>query len=539
MHGDDYVSVGMPKQFKWMDEQLMKKYQIKTQVFGPEEGQVKELKISNGIVTWNGSKGLTYEADPRHVEIVVEQLRLNEAKPVATPGTREEGTTQQDSQEQLGDEEASKYRALVARCNYLSPDRPDISYTVKELARHMSNPTKGNWAQFKRFGRYLKGKPRLQQGSEWQAIHSVLRTYSDAAWAGCKDTRKSTTGGCIINGRHTLKGWSKTQSLVALSSGESELYATLKTAAETLGMLSLMKHVGWQVTGEIWGDASAALGITNRRGLGKTRHIDIGLLWIQQIAAEKRLKFHKVLGMNNPADLYTKHLDVAITEKHTKIMAYECTEGRASEAPKLHMIQSGDDDLCQCVRELCHALSINKSAARSQKACTVECGHVNVLERLTGSRRQVFQGINWQVQGSTGSNAAQPSQPWGSILTFQPSVVVSWVPGLRHGVTMHPRGRHSREGMILPSPWRSQHRPVNSSHNINLHNHNTTTTIWSWKKSQNCKEMWTRKACIGWIVERKSWREGSSMNLSELGQFAFKHSHVRCMYITANRTRRP
>ena len=338
MHGDDYVSVGMPKQLKWMEEQLMKTYQIKTQVLGPEEGQVKELKIFNRIATWNGSKGLTYEADPRHVEIKVEQLRLSEAKPVATLGTKEEGTTQQDSQEQLDVDQASKYRALVVRCNHLSPDRPDISYAVKELARHMSSPTKGNWAQHKRLGRYLKGKPRLQQNFEWQAILSVLRTYSDADWAGCKDTRKSTTGGCITNGGHTLKGWSKTQSVVAASSGGGELYATLRAAAETLGMLSLMKDVGWQVTGEIWGDASAALGIINRRGLGKIRHIDNGLLWIQQTAAEKRLKFHKVLGKNNPADLYTKHLDVAITEKHIKAMAYEFTEGRASEAPKLHTI---------------------------------------------------------------------------------------------------------------------------------------------------------------------------------------------------------
>ena len=153
VHGDDYVSVGMPSQLKWLEEQLMKKYQIKTQLLGPGEGQLKELKILNRIVTWRGEKGLTYEVDPRHVEIVVEQLKLGEAKPVATPGTREEGTTQQDAQEELNDEEASKYRVLVARCNYLSPDRPDISDAVEELARHMSMPTKGNWARLKRFGR--------------------------------------------------------------------------------------------------------------------------------------------------------------------------------------------------------------------------------------------------------------------------------------------------------------------------------------------------------------------------------------------------
>ena len=62
----------------------------------------------------------------------------------------------------------------------------------------------------------------------------------------------------------------------------------------------------------------------------------------------------------------------------------------------------------------------------------------------------MLQGTNWQVQGSNGLNAAQLDQPWGSTLTFQPRVGVSWVHGLRHGVTMHPRGRHLREGRV---PW--------------------------------------------------------------------------------------
>ena len=167
-----------------------------------------------------------------------------------------------------------------------------------------------------------------------------LRTYSDADWAGCKETRKSTTGGCILVGDHNVKGWSKTQTLVALSSGESELYATLKAAAETLGIFSTMKDFGWHLSGEIWGDATAALGIIHPKGLGKTRHIDIGLLWVQQTAAEKRLSFNKTLGKLNPADLYTKYLDEATTTQHIEALSSHFTKGRAAEAPKLHLLQA-------------------------------------------------------------------------------------------------------------------------------------------------------------------------------------------------------
>ena len=91
--------------------------------------------------------------------------------------------------------------------------------------------------------------------------------------------------------------------------GESDLYAALKASAEGLGAMSVLSDLGWYVKGEVWGDAGATLGIINRRGLGKTRHIDTGHLWIQEVAAKGRLKFEKVLGRDNPADLYTKYLD--------------------------------------------------------------------------------------------------------------------------------------------------------------------------------------------------------------------------------------
>ena len=145
-------------------------------------------------------------------------------------------------------------------------------------------------------------------------------------------------------GSHTLKGWSKTQSLIALSSAESELYAALKASAETLGVMSMMSDMGYKLQGEVWGDASAALGIINRNGLGKTRHIDTSLLWVQETAASQRLRYAKVLGRDNPADLYTKHLDTNTSNHHVNNLKFEYQEGRAEEAPKLHKLSRSMDE---------------------------------------------------------------------------------------------------------------------------------------------------------------------------------------------------
>lgn len=90
--------------------------------------------------------------------------------------------------------------------------------------------------------------------------------------------------------------------------------------------------------GRVHGDAPAALGITNRKGLGRTRHIDTDMLWIQETAAEKRLGFDKVLGLEIPAGLFTKCLGRGIPMQHRKRLRGEFKDGRADAAPKLNTI---------------------------------------------------------------------------------------------------------------------------------------------------------------------------------------------------------
>ena len=51
---------------------------------------------------------------------------------------------------------------------------------------------------------------------------------------------------------------------------------------------------------------AAAQGIAQRVGLGKTRHVAVHLLWIQQHMRNKTFELHKVKGTMNPADLFTK-----------------------------------------------------------------------------------------------------------------------------------------------------------------------------------------------------------------------------------------
>ena len=198
--------------------------------------------------------------------------------------------------ERLATWEATRYRALAARLNYLAADRPDLQYAVKCACQCMSDPTWGGWKQLKRIGRYLRGQPRLVMHYPWQKETKDVTVYSDSDWAGCKETAKSTSGGVVMQGRHLLKSWSSTQRTVALSSGEAELTAMVKATCEGLGVRSLLREWGQEVALEVYGDSNGALGIVKRRGAGKLRHMRIGNLWLQDMREQEEVSFQKILG---------------------------------------------------------------------------------------------------------------------------------------------------------------------------------------------------------------------------------------------------
>ena len=105
----------------------------------------------------------------------------------------------------LNPERLRSYRALAARANYLSLDRPDIAFAAKECCRRMTNATDVDWKALVRIARYLAGRPRLVYRFGWVDEDEGLRTFVDTDFAGCVITRKSTSGGLCCRGAHVLK----------------------------------------------------------------------------------------------------------------------------------------------------------------------------------------------------------------------------------------------------------------------------------------------------------------------------------------------
>ena len=91
-------------------------------------------------------------------------------------------------------------------------------------------------------------------------------------------------------GSHLIKSWSSTQSVAALSSGEAEYYGMVKGASVALGLQAILKDFNIACSIVLKSDATAAISIANRRGLGKVRHMEVCQLWLQDKARRGDIK---------------------------------------------------------------------------------------------------------------------------------------------------------------------------------------------------------------------------------------------------------
>ena len=88
-----------------------------------------------------------------------------------------------------------------------------------------------------------------------------MLVHTDADWAGCISTRRSTSAGTIQLGGHTLKRLSSTQATVAMSSAESEYNAAVRGGATGPGMRSVARDLGITGGRTVRADSSATIGI--------------------------------------------------------------------------------------------------------------------------------------------------------------------------------------------------------------------------------------------------------------------------------------
>jgi hypothetical protein len=203
-------------------------------------------------------------------------------------------------------DEAWKFRRGAARINYMAQDRVDLCVSAQRLSQCMARPRAGDEIALKRVIRYLRIHPSCKMMYHFQGDNAPLTIMTDSDWAGDVNTRKSTSGGIIRMNSHIISFWCKSQSTIALSSGEAELNAMVKGCSEGIGVLELMWEMGCNTSlYAIETDSSAAKGTIMRHGAGRMKHLSTKQLWVQGAVKVYGITPVKICRSINSADLLT------------------------------------------------------------------------------------------------------------------------------------------------------------------------------------------------------------------------------------------
>ncbi|GJR22921.1 hypothetical protein Tco_0971448 [Tanacetum coccineum] len=111
--------------------------------------------------------------------------------------------------------DAMKYRSMIGVLMYLTSSRPNIVHATSLCARYQAQPTEKHLKEVKRIFCYLQGTVNM---GLWYMKDSCfeLNGFSDADYAGCRDTFKSTSVGTQFLGEKLVSWSSKKQDCTAL-----------------------------------------------------------------------------------------------------------------------------------------------------------------------------------------------------------------------------------------------------------------------------------------------------------------------------------
>ena len=252
-----------------------------------------------------------------YLKDVLKRFGMEDCKPVATPvEPGKKFTMLKDEKEAFPN--VQMYQAAIGSLNYAAiATRPDLSVAVGMLSQHMRNPSQKHWSGVKRDLRYIRGSIdfglRFTYSDEF-----VLSGFADADWAGCVDTRKSTSGEFFKLGNNPISWRSKKQSIVALSSCEAEYVSLCSATQEVVWLRRLLKSVGFTQNNPttMYEDNQGAICLSKKsKDHSRTKHVDVKYHYTREIIEKNIVTLKYCPTGDMIADTLTKGLPKPAFEK--------------------------------------------------------------------------------------------------------------------------------------------------------------------------------------------------------------------------------
>nr|GEV06595.1 hypothetical protein [Tanacetum cinerariifolium] len=185
--------------------------------------------------------------------------------------------------------DATKYHSMIGALMYLASSRPDIVHATCLCARYQAKPTEKQLKEVKRIFRYLWGT--INTGL-WYTKDSgfELTEFSDADYAGCKDTFKSTSGRAQFLGEKLVSWSSKKQDCTTLSTAKAEYVSLSACCAQVLWMRTQLTDYGFHFNKiPIYCDSKSAIAIScNRVNIKQLCGSDDGVTTSFQLSQNSR-----------------------------------------------------------------------------------------------------------------------------------------------------------------------------------------------------------------------------------------------------------
>jgi hypothetical protein len=242
---------------------------------------------------------------------ILERANMLNCNPIPTPIDTKSKISAHDGS-RVSD--PTLYRSLVGALQYLTLTRPDISYAVQQVCLFMHDPRESHLQLVKRILRYVKGTSHFGLQLHRSSTHELV-AYSDADWAGCPDTRKSTSGFCVFLGSNLISWSSRRQHTVSRSSAEAEYRAVANCIAESCWLRQLLHelhHPPSRATIVYCDNISAMYMSSNPVQHQRTKHVEIDLHFVRDRVALGEARVLHVSTSSQFADIFTKGLPTSV-----------------------------------------------------------------------------------------------------------------------------------------------------------------------------------------------------------------------------------
>jgi hypothetical protein len=283
-----------------------------------------ELKSDDHIDVYLGNrivhdrvKGSVTVSQEHYAMACLERFGLANCNGVDKPITSRLTAKDQPADVNASDQEL--YRGMVGSLLYLASwTRPDIAFSVSDLSRFVSNPGKPHLEAAKRVFRYIKKtisfgltyKTPVSHPSMPEIPANTLWGYVDSDWAGCPDSRRSTSGFVFMLNGAAISWRSKRQATVALSSAEAEFISASAMVQEVIYLRKFLSNLGFPQTAPtpVFADNETCIAWSEGSvgGSERAKHVDLRVHFVHEARAAGHLLLRKVDSKLNAADILTK-----------------------------------------------------------------------------------------------------------------------------------------------------------------------------------------------------------------------------------------